>query len=81
MSRLNSVAAGAALLLGAAAAVGAASPLESRILPPPAAPGPAVLPYIEASAGLIALTHARVIDGTGRPAQAERTLVIAGVPR
>lgn len=77
MSRLNSVAVCAVLLLSAAAAASKArSPLESRILPSPAAPGPAVLPYVKVSPGLIALTHVRVIDGTGEPAQAERTIVI-----
>jgi len=51
--------------------------LASRILPTAAAPTPAVLPYIKVPAGRIALTHVRVIDGTGQPAQAERTIVIA----
>jgi imidazolonepropionase-like amidohydrolase len=77
-SKLCSAPLWAALLLSAAAA--AAQPpaaLSSRILPPAAAPAPAVLPYIKVPAGRIALTHVRVIDGTGQPAQSERTIVIA----
>jgi imidazolonepropionase-like amidohydrolase len=79
MSRLNSVVVCAALLLGGSATwAHAGAPLASRILPAPAAPGPAVLPYVKVSPGLIALTHVRVIDGTGQPALAERTIVISG---
>jgi len=77
-STLHSVALCAALLLSAAAALaGPPANLESRILPPPAAPASAQLPYIKVPSGRVALTHVRVIDGTGQPAQAERTIVIA----
>ena len=78
MSRLRSVSLGMALLLSAVAAMARPpSSLESRILASAAAPGPAVEPYIQVPSGRIALTHVRVIDGTGQPAQAERTILIA----
>ena len=78
MSRFHSVPLSVALLLGAVAAMARPPvPLAPRILPPPAAPGPAVLPYVRVPAGRIALTHVGVIDGTGGPAQADRTIVIA----
>jgi len=78
MSRLHSVPLCSVLLLCAVAA-GAQAPmgLESRILPAPAAPGPAVMPYVKVPVGSIALTHVRVIDGTGQAAQDERTIVMA----
>ncbi|MDE2049423.1 MAG: amidohydrolase family protein, partial [Gammaproteobacteria bacterium] len=77
MPRIRSVPLCAALLLFAVAAVAKApAELESRLLPPAAAPGPAVLPYVEAPSGRIALTHVRVIDGTGQPALPERTILI-----
>jgi imidazolonepropionase-like amidohydrolase len=78
MSRLHSISLCAVLLLSAPAA-GAHAPaaLDSRILPSPAAPGPAVLPYVKVPAGSIALTHVRVIDGTGQAALAQRTIVIS----
>ena len=79
MSRLYSVPVCMALLLSAMPAL-ARPPiaLQSRILPAPAAPGTAVLPYLKLPPGSpIALTHVRVIDGTGQPVQGERTIVIA----
>lgn len=67
----------ATLLLGAAAPFDMAHiNMEARILPPAAAPGDAVKPFISHAAGPIALTHVRVIDGTGGPALADRTLLI-----
>src|ERR1019366_9224345 len=65
--------AGAAILLGAAAP--APVNMEARILPPAAAAGEAVKPFVKVAAGKIALTHLRVIDGTGAPAQPDRTLL------
>lgn len=38
---------------------------------------PAVVPFVKEDAATIALTHVRVIDGTGAPARADQTLVIA----
>ena len=64
------------LSMGAGAAQTPMS-LESQVLPAPAKPGPAVMPYVKLPSGPIVLTHVRVIDGTGGPAQAERTIVIA----
>jgi imidazolonepropionase-like amidohydrolase len=78
MSRVHSLPLCMALLLSAAAAMARApSPLAPRILPSPAAPGAAVQPYVKVPSGLIALTHVRLIDGTGQPAQADRTVIIS----
>ena len=63
----------ALLLLGAAAP--APIDMAARILPPPAEPGDAVKAFVTV-VGPVALTHVRVIDGTGAPAQADRTLLI-----
>jgi len=38
--------------------------------------GPAVRPFVRTDSSLIALTHARVIDGTGAPARANQTLIL-----
>ena len=38
--------------------------------------GPNVRPYVKIDTAIIALTHARVIDGTGAPTRANQTLVI-----
>jgi imidazolonepropionase-like amidohydrolase len=70
---IRSFAAIAALLLATTAQAG---DLESRLLPPPAAPGRAVAPFVAAPAGLIALTHVRVIDGTGAAPKDDQTLII-----
>lgn len=78
MSKLHCIPLCTALLLCTlAASAHAPATFESRILPAPAVPGPAVLPYVKVPSGRIALTHVRVIDGTGRPAEAERTIVMA----
>ena len=80
MTRLHSVPLYLGLLLSATVAM-ARPPLalQSRILPAPAAPGTAVLPYVKlATGGPIALTHIHVIDGTGQPVAGERTIVITG---
>ena len=76
MFRLTTLLAGAAALALSAGAALAASKLEPVILPPPVAAGPAVQPYVKVAAGRVALTHVRLIDGTGAPAQDDRTLVI-----
>ena len=52
--------------------------MATAILPPPATPGDAVLPFIKVSAGKIALVHARIIDGTGAAPTEDRTLLIDG---
>jgi len=64
-----------ALATNLAVAAGAAS-LEDVLLPAPAPPGPAVQPYVKVSAGHIALTHVLLIDGTGGPAQPDRTVIL-----
>jgi imidazolonepropionase-like amidohydrolase len=46
------------------------------VLPPAAQLGGAVQPYVSTSAPVVALTHVRVIDGTGAPARHEQTVVI-----
>jgi hypothetical protein len=66
-----------AWLLAAALLAGGAAPAP-LILAPPAAPGPAVAPFVRYPAGRIALTHVRVIDGTGAPAQENRTVILDG---
>jgi imidazolonepropionase-like amidohydrolase len=68
------------LLLASAMLVAAAPKIDmaAKILPPPAAPGEAVKPFVKMPAGKIALTHVRVIDGTGAPAVEDRTLLIDG---
>jgi hypothetical protein len=38
--------------------------------------GPNVRPYVKVDTAIVALTHARVIDGTGAPARANQTLII-----
>jgi imidazolonepropionase-like amidohydrolase len=52
--------------------------MPAAILPPPAAPGKAVLPFAKVSGGRIALAHVRVIDGTGAAPLEGRTLLIDG---
>lgn len=64
----------AILLLGAAAPI--PFDMAARVLPEAASPGLSVKPYVKNESGPIALTHVRVIDGTGGPAQADRTLLI-----
>ena len=39
---------------------------------------PGVREFVKVSAPVIALTHARVIDGTGSPARTDQTIIIAG---
>ncbi|UAK23484.1 amidohydrolase family protein [Sphingomonas nostoxanthinifaciens] len=65
-------------LLAAGAALALAWTGQAAILPPPATPGTAVAPYVQVAAGRIALTHVRLIDGTGAPALADRTIILDG---
>jgi imidazolonepropionase-like amidohydrolase len=39
---------------------------------------PGVREFVKVSAPVVALTHARVIDGTGSPARADQTIIISG---
>jgi imidazolonepropionase-like amidohydrolase len=67
------------ILLGAAAlALAGSAAAAPQILAPPAAPGPAVQPYVALPAGKIVLRHVRLIDGTGAPAREDRTLILDG---
>ena len=58
----------------ALASVGSAAP----VLAPPATISPDLLPYVNIPAGRSALTHVRVIDGTGGPAVDDQTILIDG---
>jgi imidazolonepropionase-like amidohydrolase len=69
---------GAALLALLLATTASAAAREDRILGSPAPPGKDVAPFVAMPAGLIALTHVRVIDGTGAPPREDQTLVIDG---
>ena len=66
----------AALSAALLATVANAASFEARVLPPPAAPDKDVAPFVAVPAGVIALTHVRVIDGTGAAPQEHETLVI-----
>jgi imidazolonepropionase-like amidohydrolase len=63
----------AALVGAAAAAVVAHGFSRANAQQPPANP---LAPYIKVQAPVIALTHVRVIDGTGAPAREDQTIVI-----
>jgi imidazolonepropionase-like amidohydrolase len=66
-------------LLSAIAAFVVASPLAAApVVAPPAPLGPDVQPYVSIPAGQIALTHVRVIDGTGAAAMEDMTVLIEG---
>jgi len=53
-------------------------PPAPAILAPPAAPGPAVLPYVKTRADVVLLRHVRVIDGTGAAPAEDRTVIVQG---
>ena len=77
MRGLHGVIAAASMALGFTVSAGAApSPMEAVVLPPAPALDAAVLPYVKVSAKRIALSHVRVIDGTGAPELTDRTVVI-----
>ena len=69
--KLRSIAAVAALI--ASGGVGAAP-----VLAPPPQLGADVLPYVHVPAGRIAITHLRIIDGTGAAPVEDATLLIDG---
>ncbi|HEX6742471.1 MAG TPA: amidohydrolase family protein, partial [Sphingomicrobium sp.] len=64
-------AAAAALVIGGAAAA-------APVLAPPAALAPELRQYVKVPGGKIALTHVRVIDGTGAAPAEDRTVLIDG---
>ncbi len=67
------------MILGSAAALAmaAAAHAAPQILAPPAPPAASVQPYVKVSGKTVVLRHVRLIDGTGGPAQADRTLIVA----
>ena len=64
--------------LAAAAAVFAASIAAAPVLSPPAPLAPEVQHYVKIPGGRIALTHVRVIDGTGAAPTEDQTVLIDG---
>ena len=68
--KLRSFAVGA-LMLGTAA-------VAAPVLAPPPELGPDVQPFIHVPAGKIAITHLRIIDGTGAAPVEDATLLIEG---
>jgi imidazolonepropionase-like amidohydrolase len=63
----------------AAAAFAVSAPLAAApVLAPPPEPGPDVQPFVQIPAGQVAITHLRIIDGTGAPAVEDQTLLIDG---
>jgi len=67
-------------MLVAAAALVIASPLAAAptLAPPPPHFGPGVQPFVSVAPGQIALTHVRVIDGTGAAPVEDATILIDG---
>jgi hypothetical protein len=39
---------------------------------------PALTPFVSVNAPIVALTHVRVVDGTGAPARTEQTVIVDG---
>jgi imidazolonepropionase-like amidohydrolase len=64
------------LSIGASASNAAPIDLAPLVLPKPAPPGEAVQPFVRVNAPVVALTHARVIDGSGKPARVNQTILI-----
>jgi hypothetical protein len=66
------------MILGSAAALAMAAGAHAapQILAPPAPPAASVQAYVKFGGPLVILTHVRVIDGTGAPAQEDRTVTI-----
>ena len=66
-------------LLAAATAVAIASAVRAApVLAPPAELGPDVQPFVHIPAGRIAITHLRIIDGTGAAPLEDLTLLLDG---
>jgi imidazolonepropionase-like amidohydrolase len=66
------------LAAAAIAVLLASTAAAAQVLAPPQAPGPDVQPFVQVPAGQIAITHLRIIDGTGAPAVEDATLLIDG---
>jgi len=69
--RLHLLAASAALAI---ASVGSGAP----VLAPPAELGPDVQPFVHLPAGQTAITHLRIVDGTGAAPMEDATLLLDG---
>jgi imidazolonepropionase-like amidohydrolase len=67
-----------ALLAAVAAFAFAAVADAAPVLTPPATPGAEVQPFVRVPAGRIAITHVRLIDGTGAAPAEDRTILIDG---
>jgi imidazolonepropionase-like amidohydrolase len=66
-------------LLVTAAALALTSAADAApVLAPPTDLGPDVTPFVKVARGRIAITHVRVIDGTGAAAVEDQTLLIDG---
>jgi imidazolonepropionase-like amidohydrolase len=65
------LAAAAAVFIGAGAAA-------APVLAPPPTLGPDVQPFVKVQSGRIAISHVRVIDGTGAAAVEDQTILIDG---
>lgn len=57
------------------AAVPVSAPLSAQERP---TPGPAVAPFVSIDAPVVALTHVRLVDGTGAPARGDQTVLVRG---
>jgi imidazolonepropionase-like amidohydrolase len=66
------------LLAAVAALAIASSGFAAPVLAPPTPPGPDVQPFVHVPAGQIAITHLRIIDGTGAAPIEDATLLIDG---
>jgi imidazolonepropionase-like amidohydrolase len=66
------------LLAASAALVLASHAFAAPVLAPPAEPGPDVKPFVHVPAGQTAITHLRIIDGTGAAPMEDMTLLIDG---
>ncbi len=67
---LTSVASGTAMCIAAPVS------LQAQVLPASQPPGETVLPYVRTAAKRIALTHVRVIDGTGAAELTDQTILV-----
>ena len=65
-------------LIAAAAAALASTAVAAPVLAPPPELGPDIQPYVHVPAGRIAITHLRIIDGTGSAPIEDETLLIDG---
>lgn len=65
-------------LLAACVALFTAAPLHAQATASARASSPGVQPFVSVDAPVVALIHARMIDGTGAPARGDQTVVITG---